>query len=91
MSKHTPGSWFSVPGPTNTPINSETKHIAMINWSYRGLDTDIMGEEHEANAYLIESAPELLEALEWTVRALDKEHPAAIKARRAIAKAKGEL
>jgi hypothetical protein len=42
-----------------------------------------------ANARLISSAPELLEALKWTERALDKEHPAAIKARVAIAKAEG--
>jgi hypothetical protein len=41
-------------------------------------------------AILFASAPELLEALEWTARALDREHPAAIKARVAIAKAKGE-
>ena len=33
---------------------------------------------------------ELLEALRWTARALHAEHPAAIKARAAIAKATGE-
>lgn len=33
---------------------------------------------------------ELLAALEWTARALDKKHPAAIKARAAINKVKGQ-
>jgi hypothetical protein len=41
------------------------------------------------NVRLMVHAPELLEALKWTERALDKEHPAAIKARVAIAKAEG--
>jgi hypothetical protein len=41
------------------------------------------------NVRLMVHAPELLEALKWTERALDKEHPAAIKARQAIAKAEG--
>ena len=35
--------------------------------------------------------PELLEALRWTARALHAEHPAAIKARAAIAKATEEV
>ena len=39
---------------------------------------------------LKEQRDALLEALRWTARALDHDHPAAIKARAAIAKAEGE-
>ncbi|MEZ2793168.1 hypothetical protein [Proteus terrae] len=44
-------------------INSSTKHVALVNYSHHGRDKDVFGDEHKANAYLISSAPELLEQL----------------------------
>ncbi|MEX5734677.1 hypothetical protein [Providencia hangzhouensis] len=46
-----------------TGINSESKHVALVNYSHHGLPNDVYGDEHEANANLIAAAPELLEAL----------------------------
>lgn len=94
MSKYTPGPWrvFAGTGFDYLGIEGENDQTVVI-YGLDGDDGGVRGstkEEAEANARLIAAAPELLEALEWTARALDKEHPAAIKARVAIAKAKGE-
>lgn len=49
-----------------------------------------VGEAAAELRRLHEVEQELLAALEWAARALDKEHPAAIKARAVIAKVKGQ-
>ena len=77
MSKHTPGPWMadshypSVSAPT-------APNLSLCN------DHAIPMSERLANARLIAAAPDLLEALRWTARALDHDHPAAVKARAAI-------
>ena len=81
--KHTPGPWtVERDGPNRKwLINAEDFAVATCDGAIR---------HQEADARLIAAAPELLEALKWTARALDAEHPAAIKARAAIAKATGD-
>lgn len=59
--KHTPGPWHRT-GAIKEAINTNDKHIAMVNFSHHGSISDVFGEEHEANAKLIAAAPELLEA-----------------------------
>lgn len=96
---HTPGPW-RIGGSCRTPVNSKDKHIAMVNYSHRGHITDVIGEEHNANAHLIAAAPELLEALETLYGAIvmsDIYGESRITfemgeaAEKAIAKAKGKL
>lgn len=60
--KGTPGPWV-IDEWSMTGINSESKHVALVNYSHHGLPNDVYGDEHEANANLIAAAPELLEAL----------------------------
>ncbi|MEY0957318.1 hypothetical protein AB7188_00235 [Providencia rettgeri] len=55
--KHTPAPWMTDDW-IRTGVNSESKHIAMVNYC-----SDVFGDEHKANAHLIAAAPELLEAL----------------------------
>lgn len=94
--KHTPGPW-TVFKPASQDVCYEGGECpATIRGA--GIHVATMpGERHcfsqtaEANARLISSAPELLEALEscaWMVK--DKDPEAYTKARAAIAKARGE-
>ncbi|MBI6242156.1 hypothetical protein JEP66_13040 [Proteus mirabilis] len=55
--KHTPAPWRTDDW-IRTGVNSESKHIAMVNYC-----SDVFGDEHKANAHLIAAAPELLEQL----------------------------
>lgn len=62
MNKHTPGPWITE-NRYKTSINAGKKHIAMVNQYKSGdIESDIWGDEHEANARLIAAAPDLLEA-----------------------------
>lgn len=67
-------------------------HWALSEQAHRYLSD----EEQAANARLIAAAPELLEALEWALRAMEARNPLwaegerFVAARAAIAKAKGE-
>jgi len=96
MNKHTPGPWYVADTKIRTSINSEHKHIAMVNYSYRGIESDVMGEEHEANARLIAAAPDLLAALQGLLRGIfdgpDEADAAMLiaKARDAVNKAIGK-
>lgn len=83
--KGTPGPWV-IDEWSMTGINSESKHVALVNYSHHGLPNDVYGDEHEANANLIAAAPELLEAL-IEIRKLVAHHD---KADLAIAKALGQ-
>lgn len=83
--KGTPGPWV-IDEWSMTGINSESKHVALVNYSHHGLPNDVYGDEHEANAHLIAAAPELLEAL-IEIRKLVSHHD---KADLAIKKALGE-
>jgi len=58
--KHTHGPWHRT-GTIKGAINTNDKHIAMVNFSHHGSISDVFGEEYEANAKLIAAAPELLE------------------------------
>ncbi|MEQ5740582.1 hypothetical protein [Providencia rettgeri] len=60
--KGTPAPWV-VDEWSMTGINSESKHVALVNYSHHGLPNDVYGDEHNANAYLIAAAPELLALL----------------------------
>ena len=72
----------------------------MINYSHCGKPSDVFGEEHLANATLIASAPDMLEALESILclcvegpevwNHLDLLNECAKEAKEAIAKARGE-
>lgn len=94
--KGTPAPWV-IDEWSMTGINSESKHVALVNYSHHGLPNDVYGDEHNANAHLITSAPELLEALiemhrngckqGWN----DKYESSMEKTRLAIEKALGEV
>ncbi|MFG0743750.1 hypothetical protein [Providencia sp. TYF-12] len=60
--KGTPGPWV-IDEWSMTGINSESKHVALVNYSHHGLPNDVYEDEHEANAHLIAAAPELLSEL----------------------------
>lgn len=69
--KFTPGPWV-ISDELRTSINTAPtedgtyKHIAMVNWcKYR--EYSIVGEEHDANAHLICTAPDLYHELEDSV------------------------
>jgi hypothetical protein len=82
------------PAPWSIELDFDMQGMDKVHYHIRDANNqtvcDLDIDMHKPNVRLIASAPELLEALEWTARALDREHPAAIKARVAIAKAKGE-
>ena len=88
MSKFTPGPWFA-----NGRYIGTAKHMSAI-----GECRDVNGNwcddvKASANASLIAAAPELLEALQDALCALEccgKVSPVATKASAAIAKATGE-
>lgn len=94
--KGTPGPWRTDEWGM-TGVNSEGKHIALVNYSHQGTFNDVFGDEHKANSNLIASAPELLDALiemqrngrkqGWD----DKYESSMEKTRLAIAKALGEV
>lgn len=86
--QHTPGPWEYIPG----------EEPAFLPRVQRGIEGEfvVMGlsrYREEADARLIAAAPDLLEALQDALCALEccgKDYPAASKARAAIAKATGE-
>ena len=99
MSKHTPGPWKAVDGgqfgheviiTTEDRIDSHHGEICSMEVEFNGPH----GVEQRANVHLIAAAPDLLDALEsvsellWVIIPLEGD--AHRKARRAIAKAKGE-
>ena len=93
--QHTPGPWkahfeeaYFVTGP-------DLGRVALMLHlkGAHGLGGRRSGDESAANCRLIAAAPDLLEALENTLKFLVSEtceHPAAVSARAVIAKAKGE-
>ena len=94
MTNHTPGPWF-----TSTPNEGGGILIKPIPGQVVAQCDEL--PEMEANAQLIAAAPELLEALEEVTEILDmvlgfdggyppEANGPAIKARNAIAKARGE-
>ena len=95
MERYTPGPW--VIDDANNELVAKLvdgvyEYIADCqpgNWSVCGLKQD----EIEANARLIASAPDLLEACKGVMNMLDNEfpgHPMTERVRGAIDKAKGE-
>ncbi len=94
MSKHTQGPW-----KYGIELSSRSKEwLISFDAGYRGrgigiAETKAGSGQEEANARLISAAPELLDALEEAVCALEvcgKDYRATEIARSAIAKAKGE-
>ena len=90
--KHTPGPWrIDNESPMKYCVNStvDNNHIAMVNWGSLTFDSE---EEPLANARLIAAAPELLESLiELESKCnIFSEADYHVRARAAIAKAKGE-
>jgi hypothetical protein len=93
MSGYTKGPWF-VDKTLKAAINAGSKHIAMVNYyASKEQETNVSGEEHDANVQLIVTAPELLEALEALVKYNETgEWPnldPVCTAKRAISKARG--
>ena len=97
MSKHTPGPWLIEAqnchfGDIATVHNTDEKWVTIYapHWMETGMDE----KEQSANARLIASAPELLEALKTVVLAGLPDGPGYVPieamARAAIAKATGE-
>ena len=90
MSKHTPGPWVAV-ARTNAHIEIEAP--GQPSYSAKKVAT-VSLTNHEANARLIATAPELLEALAALVLNIDAggaSLDAMRTARAAIAKAEGAL
>lgn len=90
MSKHTPGPWL-LQETTVYALNEEripvNRFTAIIDSGWRNAESRISRGEMEANARLIASAPDLLEALECL---LEMGHTkAGDLARAAIVKATG--
>ena len=95
--KHTPGPWYQDTG-RNDPLSILTKERMLI----AGVCYDPnRGIQPFANARLIASAPEMLDALQNAANVLaalatgqldrvEKDSPALLSARAVIAKAKGE-
>lgn len=92
--KHTPGPWVAgrpdmatmIEGRNGKYIYAGERYIAAAGFDVRDWDETV------ANARLIAAAPELLEALEEMYRvcnASSDDAPHRVKARAAIAKAKG--
>lgn len=92
---YTPGSWRAAPfsSVVGCPITAQPdpKKNTVIIAGVRGAFGDDYRAEVEANARLIASAPELLEALESLMSCIggEEETEACIKAEAAIAKATG--
>jgi hypothetical protein len=91
MKQHTPGPWSFEELNGILEIIDETGlgTIAQLLTIESGIS-----EEDIANARLIATAPEMLDALEWAVETADSEQYEAswyASARAAIAKAKGEI
>ena len=93
MSKHTKGPWCAAIDECATVRDSRDNQLAMVTYLFTKTGGRRSGDEVSANARLIAAAPELLEALEEAVCALEvcgKDYRATEIARIAIAKAKGE-
>lgn len=94
--KFTPGPW-SLNSKVKTAINSESKHVAMVNYFESMTKSMLTDDEHTANANLIAAAPEMYQALELCINAMpiagdsEKQDYARITAIDALAKARGEL
>ena len=78
MSKHTPGPWIGAGPSFGDPLPRYTTEIVTEREDEDGAATSICelpfhhhDDENEANARLIAAAPELLEALQDAVAALD--------------------
>ena len=108
MNKFTPGPWKIIPGFSKMKVYVGLKHIdcgciADCDLFDIANDTEAATIEKEANAQLIASAPQMLEALEELVELKDKRHSLPVeiyqesrekawnKCRAAIAAAKGEV
>lgn len=96
VGRHTRGPWELMPEEPDKPylrirgtvVGGRFKIANVLAPVYANVPP-WEAEETLANARLIAAAPELLDALQWTARALHHEHPAAVKARATIAKALG--
>lgn len=84
QSKHTPAPWYLKPDP-----HADNKWDMVVVSDHRYIQCEgRTAEEAQANARLIASAPELLEALEQILKCHDSQSEQ--WAEEAIAKAKGE-
>ena len=97
MTKHTPGQWKVSPTEIQTVIGCDHVVAKALYWSGSENVTEVV-----ANARLIAASPDLLECLEEAIRGIEwwvemypemdseADYEFLIKARAAIAKAKGE-
>lgn len=85
--KHTKGPWATLSGERNkTYIVNHTDQLSRVHIAQM-----LNAEDSKANAQLIASAPDLLEALEQLLMLIDLEDLEVVEIiNKAIAKAKGE-
>lgn len=97
--KHTPGPWSVTKAKHGVDMSHYVVALATPDRNDRALVVHAeQGDDGQgdANARLIAAAPELLEALEWALRAMEARNPLwaegerFVAARATIAKAKGE-
>lgn len=95
--KHTPAPWNVFEGQYVVNPGIDSEHRTIIVWGNEGEECGILGvgEEQQANANLIASAPELLEALielqDFSTRKIsgNNNNPIWLKVANVISKATG--
>lgn len=97
MTKHTPGPWV-LDDPIHEPVVDDRYHVIDAAGGFhdgvKGAGFSVSGVMHINDAQLIVAAPDLLEALEAVVESGEIPYcyssPLVLKAKAAIAKARGE-
>lgn len=78
MNKHTPGPWVVdgeddiVPDVPCILIVCEGKRVCDVSSTLKDDGEFVLTDQDRANAHLIAAAPDLLEALEWTMRFVEQ-------------------
>lgn len=72
MSEHTKGPWSVRPRPTKGPASIEAPTGRICTFREVNTQAAIYNEEAWANARLIATAPEMLDALHWAITAVDR-------------------
>ena len=94
MNKHTPGPWFAFVDKGQTIIRTSRTSAAFSPLAVVKGDKRDTLKDHEANAKLMASAPDLLEALEalldYAESGWDHFPDVSVNARAAISRARGE-
>ena len=72
MGKYTPGPWTVDESHINGAINAGKRHVALANfYNCHDEEVRVTREQQEANAQLIASAPDLLDAAQTALECLE--------------------